>query len=176
MSDQGNLGLLEWAQLPITLDEWNAKVTAQHQLFKSCEPLPGVPKLLVNLPQYTNPPIEIAIASSSSRPNFANKIPHLPAITYTFSLNTCTFGDDVIAAGKKKEPALDIFLMVVEKINEDIGLGEEAVTARACLVFEDSIAGVEAGRRAGMRVLWVPHEGLERVLQGRGGAGAYGGY
>lgn len=41
-------------------------------------------------------------------------------------------------------------------------------------MFEDSIAGVEAGRRAGMFVAWVPHPGLrafckgweERVLEG----------
>ena len=30
--------------------------------------------------------------------------------------------------------------------------------ANECLVFEDSMVGVEAGGRAGMRVIWVPHE------------------
>jgi pseudouridine-5'-monophosphatase len=29
------------------------------------------------------------------------------------------------------------------------------------------IAGVEAARRAGMRVVWVPHRGLAEVCQGR---------
>jgi pseudouridine-5'-monophosphatase len=45
--------------------------------------------------------------------------------------------------------------------------GEEKVRPEECLVFEDSIAGVEAGRRAGMRIVWVPHEGLARVCEGR---------
>ncbi|MBE3049202.1 HAD-IA family hydrolase, partial [Candidatus Bathyarchaeota archaeon] len=31
--------------------------------------------------------------------------------------------------------------------------GEKAVTPAECLVFEDSVTGVEAGRRAGMRVV-----------------------
>jgi pseudouridine-5'-monophosphatase len=45
------------------------------------------------------------------------------------------------------------------------------------LVFEDSIAGVEAGRRAGMRVVWVPHPDVaveyepmyKDILAGRSG-------
>jgi len=46
-------------------------------------------------------------------------------------------------------------------------------------VFEDGIPGVIAGRRAGMRVIWVPHPGLAdqyvgkeaEVLAGRGEEG-----
>ena len=34
-------------------------------------------------------------------------------------------------------------------------------------MFEDSIAGIEAARRAGMRVVWVPHPGLAEVCKGR---------
>lgn len=46
-----------------------------------------------------------------------------------------------------------------------------------CLVFEDSVPGIEAGRRAGMRVVWVPHPGLAGEYVGREGevlAGATG--
>lgn len=38
-----------------------------------------------------------------------------------------------------------------------------------CLVFEDSVGGVEAGRGAGMRVCWCPQVGLRGVLRGREG-------
>lgn len=36
-----------------------------------------------------------------------------------------------------------------------------------CLVFEDSVPGIEAGRRAGMRVVWVPDPGLKEFYAGR---------
>lgn len=36
-----------------------------------------------------------------------------------------------------------------------------------CLVFEDSVPGIEAGRRAGMRVIWCPHPGLREEFKGR---------
>ena len=69
--------------------------------------------------------------------------------------------------GKKKKPAPDIFLLALDKINGGLGKGEERVTAEQCLVFEDSVAGVEAGRRAGMRVVWVPHDGLLGIWSGK---------
>lgn len=34
-------------------------------------------------------------------------------------------------------------------------------------MFEDSVPGVEAGRRAGMRVVWCPHPALAREFAGR---------
>jgi len=38
-----------------------------------------------------------------------------------------------------------------------------------CLVFEDSVPGVEAGRRAGMRVCWCPQPWLKEEYSGREG-------
>ena len=64
----------------------------------------------------------------------------------------------------------DVFLLALERINARLGLlGEREVEPPECLVFEDSVAGVEAGRRAGMRVCWVPHKGLREVWKGREG-------
>ena len=77
----------------------------------------------------------------------------------------------------------DVFLLALGRINARLGRGEREVGPAECVVFEDSVAGVEAGRRAGMRVCWVPHEGLRgvwrgregRVLAGRSGEGDDGG-
>ena len=77
----------------------------------------------------------------------------------------------------RKKPNPDIFLLALKRINdarrtagamEGVDAGD--VKAEECLVFGDSIAGVEAGRRAGMRVVWVPDEGLREVCKGKEGA------
>lgn len=34
-------------------------------------------------------------------------------------------------------------------------------------MFEDSVPGIEAGRRAGMRVVWCPHPGLLEEMRGK---------
>ena len=89
-------------------------------------------------------------------------------------------GDDLRIKPGRGKPAPDIFLLALETINEGIRQrgkkGEKEVKVEECLVFEDSVPGVEAGRRAGMRVVWCPHQGLkgefkgkeDRVLAGRG--------
>ena len=70
---------------------------------------------------------------------------------------------------KTGKPAGDIFLLALERINAsliDDGEGHSRVRPDECLVFEDSIAGVAAGRAAGMRVCWVPHRGRREVCRG----------
>src|ERR1700733_8160915 len=53
-----------------------------------------------------------------------------------------------------------------QSIRAFMGSGTE-ITPEECLVFEDSVPGVEAGRRAGMRVVWVPHPELATEYKGR---------
>ena len=67
----------------------------------------------------------------------------------------------------RKKPAPDLFLLALERLNAQSGREESAIKPDECLVFEDSVAGVQAGRRAGMRVCWVPHQGLREVYRGR---------
>lgn len=69
----------------------------------------------------------------------------------------------------RKKPMPDVFLLALGRINAHLGAGEREVKPEECLAFEDSVAGVEAGRRAGMRVVWVPHRGLRQVYRGREG-------
>ena len=80
-------------------------------------------------------------------------------------------GDDPRIRRGRGKPAPDIYLLALETINEGLRRGGEGGEAQIkpeeCLVFEDSVPGVEAGRRAGMRVVWVPHPDLLREYQGR---------
>lgn len=114
--------------------------------------------------------MQIAIAGSASRPNFAIKTSHLPNITGPFAEHNSVFGSDDAMQGKSKKPAPDLFLLALQRVNEGLRGGERAVEPRECLVFEDSIAGVKAARRAGMRVNWVPHKGLREVCRGKEGS------
>ena len=78
------------------------------------------------------------------------------------------FGDDPKMGEARKKPAPDVFLLALERVNEMMrAKGEKEVKEAECLVFEDSVAGVEAGRRAGMRVCWVPQVGLRGIYKGR---------
>lgn len=77
-------------------------------------------------------------------------------------------GDDPrIPAGRGK-PAPDIYLVALETINKELRAnGEVEILPSECLVFEDSVPGVEAGRRAGMRVVWCPHPMVLKEYRGR---------
>ena len=45
--------------------------------------------------------------------------------------------------------------------------GAKEIHPSECLVFEDSVPGVKAGRAAGMRVVWCPHPMALREYRGR---------
>jgi pseudouridine 5'-phosphatase len=68
----------------------------------------------------------------------------------------------------KGKPAPDIFLLALGTINDMlVASGQSEIHPEECLVFEDSVPGVEAGRRAGMQVAWCPHEELLGEYKGR---------
>ena len=161
------LKLLDWAQLPITYDEWTAKVNAQNELFKSSTLLPGVSELLSNLCLKTEPAVHVAIASSATSKTFKLKTSHLPSIDSAFPKECRVFGDDEAMSEARKKPMPDVFLLALRRVNDHLGPEEKEVKPEECLVFEDSVAGVEAGRRAGMIVCWVPHQGLRDLWRGR---------
>jgi len=76
-------------------------------------------------------------------------------------------GDDKRIPKGRGKPNPDIYLVALKAVNETLEVGEEEIKPEECLVFEDGVPGVIAGRRAGMRVVWVPHAGLAQEYSGR---------
>jgi pseudouridine-5'-monophosphatase len=173
----------KWAQLPIPWEQYLAEQAAlQRKHFPSCKPLPGVEKLLGDLASAkagSGGKVHIALATSSHSANFALKTGHLEELFSVFEGHRRVLGDDARIANGRGKPAPDIYLLALQTINSSLEPGEKEITPEECLVFEDSVPGVEAGRRAGMRVAWVPHpelythyDGKEKeVLAGRTGEG-----
>jgi pseudouridine-5'-monophosphatase len=110
------------------------------KLFPQADALPGAEKLTRHL--YENA-VPMAVATSSDRYNFDLKI---TKHREWFRIFDCVVtGDDPeIQHGK---PAPDIFLLAAKRLQ---------ASPSDCLVFEDSPAGVEAARAAGMHVIAVP--------------------
>ncbi|KAI9571158.1 HAD-like domain-containing protein [Boletus coccyginus] len=140
--------------IALTKEDYIAQRTiGQDRRWPTVRPLPGAPKLISHL---ANHKIPIVVATSSKRRNFCSN----------GGQEMVVCGDDV--SGKttgKPEPY--IFLYAArEKLGRNVGDGEENVSPEhdlergKGLVFEDATPGVEAGKRAGMSVVWVPDPNL----------------
>lgn len=158
---------MEWAKLPISVDEFMAKASANKEPFRQCELLPGVRELLHNLAQHTPQQPYLALASSGDRSFFHLKTERFSNVLSVIPLFHRIFGDDGCMRRCKGKPSPVIFTQSLQRLNDALPVGERAIEPLECLVFEDSTAGVEAGRRAGMRVAWVPHPGLLEAYRGR---------
>lgn len=122
---------------------------------------------LLRLLNAASPTVKIALASSAGIRLFDKKTSHLPELQSAFPDALRVFGDDPEMVGQEKKPSPDMFNLTLQRINLiSEHAGRRPIQPDECLVFEDSIAGVEAGRKAGMRVIWVPHPGLAQVCQG----------
>ncbi|KAG5974953.1 hypothetical protein E4U55_007952 [Claviceps digitariae] len=165
----------DWAQLPISDAQYKDELSAfQTKHFPSAQPLPGVRELLAGLSNAhttgsndENNKVHIALATSSHAANFRLKTGHLAEFFSVFPHNRRVLGDDPRLGPGRGKPLPDIFLLALQTINESLEPGEEPITPAECLVFEDAVPGVEAGRRAGMRVVWVPHLKLKEEMAGR---------
>jgi pseudouridine-5'-monophosphatase len=95
-----------------------------------------------------------AVASSSTRHHFKLKTSRH---SEWFRFFDCVVtGDD--PAVKRGKPNPDIFLVAAERLN---------AVPECCLVFEDSPAGVEAARAAGMYVVAVPDPNMSDSAYGK---------
>lgn len=174
----------QWAKLPISRDQFMARqAELQADLFRHCKPLPGVEDLLKKLrrshtktyggglsPSRGNRNVKLAVATSSHGKNFEIKTARMKDMFAVFPQRHVIVGDDHRIPKGRGKPLPDIYLLALQTINETLeleGEGERPITPEECLVFEDSVPGVEAGRRAGMRVIWVPHPGLLGVYEER---------
>lgn len=192
---QANELFHNWAQLPISNGEYMAQYSAlQREHFPSTKALPGVEELLENLGRTrwwdisssptpsgddqkqagrnnnnNNKRVHIALATSSHAGNFALKTAHLTDLFSVFEAPRRVLGDDKRIQPGRGKPLPDIYHLALETINATLPAGEEPIRPEECLVFEDSVPGVEAGRRAGMRVIWCPHPKLKEEYAGREG-------
>jgi pseudouridine 5'-phosphatase len=109
--------------------------------------------------------VHVALATSSHEGNFKLKSSHLGDLFSVFTQERRVLGDDVRIPKGRGKPAPDIYLLALERVNATLPPGEKMIKPEECLVFEDSVPGVESGRRAGMRVIWCPHPELFREFK-----------
>jgi HAD superfamily hydrolase (TIGR01509 family) len=141
--------LVELLQLPLTAEEYLVERNQLlYPLYSTAKILPGTVELIQHLAEHNVPQ---AIASSSARPNFEMKTVHHQGWLKHFT--TTTLGDD--PAIKQGKPAPDIFLLTAKRLGAN---------PEQCLVFEDSVAGMEAAIAAGMSVVVIPDAVFDRQL------------
>lgn len=104
--------------------------------------MPGAERLLVHL---HNERIPMAIATSSFKDSFQHKAQSHCDILSVMHHIVCG-NDSELKHGK---PAPDIYLLAASRF-------ARPVHPHCCLVFEDSPAGLQAGRAAGMQVVMTP--------------------
>ncbi|XP_040375496.1 bifunctional riboflavin kinase/FMN phosphatase isoform X2 [Rosa chinensis] len=100
--------------------------------------LPGANRLIKHLSGHRVP---IALASNSPRENIETKISFHQGWKESFLV---IIGGDEVRSGK---PSPEIFLEAAKRLN---------IEPSSCLVIEDSLPGVTAGKAAGMEVVAVP--------------------
>jgi HAD superfamily hydrolase (TIGR01509 family) len=148
--DSANV-LITSLRLPMSVPEYlEARKHLLAELFPQAEPLPGAVRLTMHLHRAGVPQ---AVATSSDRYNFDLKITKHKE---WFRIFACVItGDDPEI--KRGKPHPDIFLLTAERMQ---------APPSHCLVFEDSPAGIEAARAAGMYAIAVPDPNMDDSAYG----------
>lgn len=133
------IGIVSDYDLPITPDQYvQAVMPFYHDLWLQAKALPGANRLIRHFHKHGVP---FALASNSKRKNIDKKVSLQEGWKECFSV---VLGSDEVKSGK---PSPDIFLEAAKQMGAD---------AAHCLVIEDSVIGVKAGKAAGMKVVAVP--------------------
>jgi HAD superfamily hydrolase (TIGR01509 family) len=143
--DSANV-IINALQLPFSVAEYlEERKHLLEKLFPEAEPMPGAVRLTRHLHKLGVPQ---AVATSSDRYYFDLKITRHQEWYKIFQC--VVLGDDPeIQQGK---PAPDIFLLSAKRLKAD---------PSHCLVVEDSPAGIEAARAAGMFAVAVPDPNMD---------------
>ncbi|KAL8032704.1 hypothetical protein ABFX02_13G113600 [Erythranthe guttata] len=131
--------IVEDYELPVTTDEFLSELTPIFsKKWGSIKAQPGANRLINHLRSHGVP---IALASNSSKENVETKISFHQGWKESFSV---ILGGDEVTNGK---PSPEIYLEAAKRLKMDTS---------TCLVIEDSLPGVTAGKAAGMEVVAVP--------------------
>ncbi len=133
------------------------------------QPLLGVEALLQTLStsESGGRKIHIALGTSSHGGRFKLKTQHSEDFFGVFLKERRVLDDDKRIPKGRAKPSPEIYLVALKAINDTLDDGEGKIKPEGCLVFEGGVPGVIAGRRVGMRVIWVPHQGLANQYSGR---------
>ena len=163
----------DWANLKISREQFDRELGDElNHYFTTCIPLPGAEKLLSRLSHAFNScgdQLKLAIASSTRSETFQRKISNVETARLLgfIPASLRVLGDDPRLIIGQVKSAPDIFLTALEALrsDQDISDNDRSIQPDECLVFEDSLVGMEAARRAGMRVIWVPHPTLAAEMK-----------
>ena len=141
--------LVEDLALPLTAEEHlQARDALIFDMLPEALPMPGAKEMTRRFYELG---VKQAIATSSAAVTFNLKTQHYQDWLTIFDVIVLGSDPEVVCS----KPAPDSFLVAAKRLKAD--------PAR-CLVFEDSPAGVKAGKRAGMSVVAVPAAHMDRAL------------
>lgn len=141
--------LIEALDVPMSPEEYlQRKRPVLLELFRQSQPKPGAPELVKKLAARGLP---LAVATSSDRVFFEAKTSHHSWFS-EFQAIVCGSDPEVTA----HKPAPDIFLAAAKRLG---------APPDACIVFEDSAAGVESAKRARVRrIIALADANIDRSL------------
>ncbi|KAL9015132.1 MAG: hypothetical protein Q9173_000232 [Seirophora scorigena] len=177
LRQKGCQHLIQWAGSPDSPGIFSQQVVEQKDHFQACKALPGVVDLLENLKvahsgSVNSHPMTLTITTADSRAFYRTKVSYRSDLSKHLNsqVNTLRDSEEMIKMPGKPDPY--IYTCTLKRINTSCSKDEkkpdgkrregEDIKPEECLVFEDSIAGVAAGRAA--EVLAGKTEEVEKLL------------